>query len=326
MGMARYCLLALLAISLISCSSTKNKIKDMLKSPISERQSTLKKSKSFAIKWVKNIDPVYASGNLPLALHSPLIHKGILFAGTGKGQMRAYEISNGRIIWETQDNGQYHQRPVIFGDQVIYGTIEGRIYSRHYLTGKLNFEIDLDSSIESSGVLASGRLFFQLRNHKVFALDAKTGKILWAYRRSVPYLTTIQRVSPPLVVKNKLYVGFADGAVAAFNIEDGNLLWEQKLSTALKFLDVDSRPVLFKDSLLVGSLAGSLTLLDRKTGAIRKSFPYSISRSPIVTEDRIYLSTTSGEIVVLNHEFKELNKKSISDRPLGDFLFSSLNS
>lgn len=278
-----------------------------------------RRSDKFHLRWAKNLDPRQQTGNLAIALNSPLIYKGVLFAGDGEGYMSAYEADNGRLAWRSKDNNYYHQKPIIHEDHVIYGTVEGRVYSRHYLTGKLKFEVDLDSSIESAGVVADGRLYFHLRNHKIFALDAETGKILWAYRRSVPYVTTVQKVSKPLVVDNRLYVGFADGSVACFAIEDGNLLWEQKLSRGLKFVDVDAGPILYKDMLVIGSMTGEVSFLDPSNGSIIRSLPYSISRSAIAADDGLYLVTVGGELLRYNHNGTVDLKKVISSKSLGDF-------
>lgn len=299
-----------------SCSSLQT-----ISNSLKEGQKSQREKRTFQISWSKNLDPKQETGNLPLALNSPTIHKGVLFAGSGEGEMSAYELANGRLIWQTKDNGYYHQKPIIFEDHVIYGTVEGRVYSRHYLTGKIRYEVDLDSAIESEGVVSGGRLFFHLRNHKLFSLDVKTGKILWAYRRSVPFLTTVQKVSKPLVVGRKLYVGFADGAVACFSIEDGNLLWEQKLSNSLKFVDVDASPIMIDGKLIVGSMAGKVSILNPDNGGVIKNLPFSISRSPKLIGEEIYFVNMEGELSIYSKELVKKESVKLSDKSLGDFKF-----
>src|SRR5690606_9929908 len=117
--------------------------------------------------------------------------------------------------------------------------VEGRVFARHYLTGQLKYAVDLGASVETEGAVYKGRILFQLRNHQIFALDALTGKILWGHKRSVPFMTTLQRASTPAFVDNKVIVGMADGVVVALSLDDGSLLWERKIGTAAKFVDVD---------------------------------------------------------------------------------------
>ncbi len=263
--------------------------------------------------WIKNLDPVHETGNLPIALNSPLIHEGMVFVGKSTGQMFAYQLSNGKQVWTKKENGSYHSRPIPYNDQIIYGNVEGRVFSRHYLTGKLKYSVDLDASVESPPVIYKGRMFFHLRNHKIFCLDVKTGKILWAYKRSVPYLTTLQRVSTPVVHGNKLYVGFADGFVASFGVEDGILHWEKKIATGSKFVDVDMTPVISGRRLYISSLSSELNVLNVQTGALVQTVPLTPSRSPLVTEGGLLVGTQDGELVFLDRGLKQVFKRKISE-------------
>jgi outer membrane protein assembly factor BamB len=259
-----------------------------------------KKKTNFRVIWTKNHDPIYETGNLPIALNSPLIHDGILYAGKNDGNMKAYELENGKLVWSKNDGGGYHGAPIYYKDHIIYGTDQGRVFSRHILTGKSNYQVDLDSSVETQGVIGKGRIFFQTRNHKIYCMDVKTGKILWAYRRSVPFFTTLQRASKPLILNNRLFVGFADGTLASFNIEDGVLVWEKKLSQGSKFVDVDSTPVLFEGSLYIASMDGNLQQIRPQTGQLIRQLPIKVSRAPLVHKGHLVVGTRDGSVIYLD--------------------------
>ena len=276
-------------------------------------QADKEKVPYFRVLWAKDheiTDP--ATGNLSIALNSPFIYEGIVYAGHNDGKMLAYELATGRDIWKAEDKSAYHAGPVIFKDQIIYGTVQGRVYSRQYLTGKPKYVVDLGASVETEGVLYRGKILFHLRNHQLFCLDAETGKILWAYKRSVPYQTTIQRASRPLVVDNKIFIGFADGYVAAFGIEDGVLLWENKLVSGNKFVDIDATPVMKDGKLFVASLTGPIAILEPNSGNLLRTLDYIASRSPLVRDEQVLIGTTDGELVLLDKTFRELVKKKIS--------------
>ncbi len=263
--------------------------------------------------WFKNLDPSYQTGNLPIALNSPLIHEGLLYIGKNDGHMKAFDTQTGRLIWKKFDRGNYHAPPVAFGKNIIYGTGEGRVYARDLMTGKIDYAVDLDAAIESRPIIYKGKMYLHLRNHKIFCLDAKTGKIIWAYKRSVPYLTTLQRVSTPLVKGGKVYVGFADGHVTAFSAEDGVLLWERKIASGDKFVDVDVTPVIKGRSLFVNSLTSEMNLLDVSTGALQRRIPYVPSRAPLFFGDEILIGTIDGELVLLDRYYQEKRKMKVVD-------------
>ena len=299
--------------ALSSCSFLTKKIAGLKPQPARHRPY-------FSPVWIKNHDPLYDTGNLPIGLQGPLIHEGLVYAGHGSGEMRAYQLSDGRLIWKRRDHGAYHSSPIIYGDDLIYGTVEGRIYARNHRSGELIWNVDLDAAVESEGTLYKGRLFYQARNHKVFCLDAKTGKVLWAYKRSVPFLTTLQRASRPLIYGNKLYVGFADGIVGAFSIDDGVLIWEQKIVSGSKFVDVDMDPFIFNGHLILGSLTGPLTVLNPKTGAILRKLNYHVTRQPISWKKRLILGTSDGEIVILGKDYRLLSRRSLGDQGISSMV------
>lgn len=300
-----FCLLGLLSLS--SCSGLKT-FRPSAETP---------KASAFKAVWIKDMDPVYESGNLPIALQSPLIHEGIVYIGHNAGMMQAYELENGKPVWSEFDGSTYHASPVSFGDQVIYGTVQGRVISRHYTTGKIKYSVDLGASVESKGVIHNGKIFFHLRNHQIFCLDVETGKILWGYKRSVSFLTTLQRASIPLIYKDRILVGLADGTLVALSIEEGVLLYETKLSTASKFVDVDNAAFVLNDKVYLGAVGGALSMIDPNTGKVLKKAEFTASRAPYMNavemSDQLLFGSPSGELILTDLNLNILNKVKISE-------------
>lgn len=248
--------------------------------------------------WIKNLDPVYNTGNLPIGLQSPLIYDGAVYAGHNEGHMQAYELENGRLMWSGDDGSTFHSGAVAHKDQVIYGTVQGRVISRNAVTGIIKYSVDLGASVETRGLVYNGRIFFQLRNHQVFSLDVETGKILWGYKRSVPYLTTLQRTSRPAVSEDRLIVGFADGTLAALSLEEGVLLYDTKLSNASKFVDADTEPLILDGKVYASAGNGFISQLDAKTGQILRTGDFFATRAPLLENGEMIFGTSDGEIVV----------------------------
>ena len=275
------------------------------------------KVNKFTPVWIKSMDPKYDSGNLPIALQSPLIYEGIVYVGNNAGKMEAFELENGKSVWSEVDNSTYHAAPIAYKDQVIYGTVQGRVISRHYTTGKLKYSVDLGASVETKGVVYQGRIFFQLRNHQVFCLDVETGKILWGYKRSVSYLTTLQRASTPVIYKDKVLVGLADGTLVALSIDEGVLLYEAKLTTAQKFVDVDNAPFILNDKIYAGSVGGPLTILEPNTGKVIRRADFSASRPPYMDPnlkgEQLLFGTLNGELILADKNLNVLNKTKVSN-------------
>lgn len=258
-----------------------------------------KKAEFFHPVWTKNLDPISNSGNLPISLSAAAIDDGIVYMGSNQGYFAAYELANGREVWKAMDGSTYHSSPVIYKDKVIYGTVEGRVIARNTKNGdEVYYNVDLGASVETAGTIYNGKIIFHLRNHQIFCLDIETGKILWGFKKAISYLTTLQRASRPIVYNNKVFVGFADGTLGVLGIDEGLLLYEVKISTASKFLDVDANPFIFENKLYIGSQSSPVMMLDPNSGKIIRTADFTSLRAPIVVNKQLVFGTTNGELVM----------------------------
>jgi len=77
---------------------------------------------------------------------------------------------------------------------------------------------------------ADGKIFMTSLDAKVYALDAKTGKVVWTAQNGDPKLGQTM-TSAPLVIHDKVIVGISGGeygvrgSVAAFDVKTGKLVW-----------------------------------------------------------------------------------------------------
>lgn len=275
-----------------------------------------KKSEFFKVGWAKNLDPEYVSGNLPIGLGAPRIFNDIVYMGSLKGVMSAYDIETGRVLWEQDEKTPLGGPVEFFSDHVAYGGQSGRFFVRHYVTGALKYAIDLGAPVESAPFYFNGRLIVYLRGHQIVHLDAETGKIIWAYKRAVPVTTTLQRTTKPLLIGNKIIVGFADGFVGALSVDEGLLLWETKIVEQSKFIDVDLNPVLVGGVVITGSPSGNLTAVNPDSGAVSRSFDVSVQAHPFVKGEQIVLGTHDGEVIIMSFNGEILKRIPVSSQPV----------
>lgn len=258
-----------------------------------------KEVRFFKNVWSKNLDAEYISGNLPIGLGAARIFNDIVYMGSLDGVMTAYDVETGRVLWKSEEKTPLGGPVEFFKDHVAYGGLNGRLFVRHYLTGQLKYAIDLAAPIESAPVFHNDRLFIYLRGHQIVHLDAETGKVIWAYKRAVPVTTTLQRVTKPLIIGNKVIVGFADGFLGALSMDEGLLLWETKLVENSKFVDVDLNPILAGGMIISGSPSGELKAINPESGAITRTFDVSVLAHPVLRGEQLILGTNDGEVVIM---------------------------
>jgi len=303
-------LLILTFIFLASCSSLNEKI--------TLNGHNINKKVNVINIWSKRFDSKHQSGNLPISTTSAIINDTYVFASNQSGKFLAFNKKTGRRVWAKESKGLLTSAPSVIGKDVFYGTNSGRFYSRKQNNGSLNFEIDLGAGIATPAVFYKGRIFLHLNNHKIISLDQSTGKLLWAYTRSVPYTTTIQGASTPLIYNNSLIIGFSDGFLTSFRIDDGVLQWEKKIALNDKFVDIDITPIVLGRSLYIFSQDEELYQLNLSNGDIKKKFEVFPS-SYIKNGKSLVIGTKFGNLKVLKNSKFELNKK-ISNAGINNIL------
>ena len=70
-------------------------------------------------------------------------------------------------------------------------------------------------------------------------------------------------------------MGFGDGYLVALSYKDGVLIWEKKMFSSSKFVDVDMSPKLYQKALYVGSYGGKFSKLNPITGETTQQFDFS---------------------------------------------------
>ena len=271
-----------------------------------------KVDKFFRVSWAKNLDAPYESGNLPIGLGAPRIFNETVYMGGLNGVMTAYDLESGRPIWAQDEKTPLGGPVEFFNDHVAYGGLSGRFFVRHYLTGNLKYAIDLGAPVESAPYYFKGHLIVYLRGHQIVHLDAETGKIIWVYKRAVPVTTTLQRTTKPLLIGNKIIVGFADGFVGALSVDEGLLLWETKIVDNSKFVDVDLNPLLAGGSVITGSPSGELKAINPDNGAVSHSYGVSCMAHPYLKGEQLVLGTNDGEVLLMSLSGEILKRVEIS--------------
>jgi outer membrane protein assembly factor BamB len=267
--------------------------------------------------FVENIDPFYRPGNLPIGYATPLMQDEGIYYGTPSGEIKKYVYSSKRSTVLRKESNAIYGRPLIHEGILYYGTQGAEIVGWDLAKKIEIFRTKVAAPSESSIVVAQGRLLTSLRNHGLVVLDAKTGKILWFYKRAVAALTTLQRVAVPVVVGSKIFQGFADGVLCALRLEDGSLSWEQKIAIPAKFQDVDVSVVPQGKYLWVSATNQAVKLLYQENGLIERSFEIRPTSNLVsFGESSLLVGSGSGKIHLISSQKLEIKELAVSKQPI----------
>ena len=131
-------------------------------------------------------------------------------------------------------------------------------------------------SLEGTPIVKDGVMYIASGNDDVFALDAKTGALIWEHRSHIEQnITTVccgwdnRGVA---VADGKVFLGYLDGNVVALDAKTGKELWKTQIGRWQDGYTITAAPLYHNGVIYTGisggdrSARGFLAALDAKTG------------------------------------------------------------
>ena len=231
-----------------------------------------------SLRWSRDI----GLGNTKRAFLSadPIVADGRIFTLSSDGQVTALSPS-GAQIWTQALALQSDQRHIISGGGLAYGgdrlfvtTGFGDVFAVNPATGTVNWRHKLNQAASGAPVYSNGKVIIVSGNSAVTALRADNGRISWS-RDTQQSATGLLGAGGAAAAGRVAYIPFATGEVTATLVESGFQLWTQALSggragVAREFVNAFSgEPVVTNDTVYVGTQAGKLTAINKRTGERR---------------------------------------------------------
>jgi PQQ-dependent dehydrogenase (methanol/ethanol family) len=154
-----------------------------------------------------------------------------------------------------------------------------------------SFDTDFNRGLESTPIVVDGVMYVTGSWSFVYALDAKTGKLLWKYDPKVPKSWGPKGccgvVNRGVAVKDgKVVVGTFDARLIALNAATGELLWETQTADIKKWpYTITGAPRIAKGKVFIGNggaeygVRGFVGAYDLETGAALWRF-YTVPGNP----------------------------------------------
>ena len=139
-------------------------------------------------QWKQN----FGQGNAKreFLISKPLIANGIVYALDADGVLQAFNLKDASLVWKTRlsvENKNDNDSAIkgvgiaLDGNIIFATTGYGYVFAVEAKSGKIVWSKNLSLPIRISPVVASGKVFIQTVDNKFFALDAKNGNELWNY-------------------------------------------------------------------------------------------------------------------------------------------------
>ena len=245
--------------------------------------------------WQLTVGDFRAKGIDPCEINRPIVYNNKIFVSASE-EVIGLDLATGNFLWRRKEKGLYPSN---------IATGDGKVFV----------------------IFNNSSLFKNMTQGFVYALDEKTGDLLWKYQaqKSISH-------SAPLFEAEKVFVGDDSGNLYALNSKTGELVWK-------KFLDAEvihSSPSFYKGKVYVGTegtalsntLPSHLFALDAETGNEIWKFQVDfisgklnlVHGTSAISDDVVYFGSESGYFYALAYDSGELvwkKKIALGDKFMG---------
>jgi alcohol dehydrogenase (cytochrome c) len=121
------------------------------------------------------------------------------------------------------------------------------------------FQTDGSGKFETTPLVVDGVMYITAQDDRGYAVDARTGRVIWLYRRSLP---DKMRICCGHVNRgfgaggDKVFMATLDAHVVALDSKTGNVVWDVEAEDYRKGYSFTLAPLVVKDKVIVGVSGG----------------------------------------------------------------------
>lgn len=241
---------------------------------------------------------------------APIMDDTQVYLGTSDGSVMAFDLAqlskffNKRlnvdasriaVRWKYSITGTIESQPVSTGDLISFSGTNRTTYTVSRARD-LRYTFDTPAPVSAGLTSNKGLLFVCSKDARVFALDVGTGSLRWQTVVGAPVTRT------PRVIVDDLFLTPEGVGMFRMRARDGIEQWTQPARGVDEFVGASPEAVYGSDHAL------NLVRLNRATGEIQGRLPldrFTLRISNDLT-DRLYLGTTTGVIIALREQDREL--------------------
>jgi len=188
---------------------------------------------------------------------------------------------------------------VVDSELIYFGSKQDTVSAIKRSDNTILWQRIMSSEVMSISKVVNNMIYVRTNDSNISAIDVNTGKFLWINSQLSANLS-IRGSSEPIISDNKVYSGFEDGRIAAYNALNGDIIWQSQLSgikaeTLIDRLnDIDGSMIVDKGVLYAISYQGSIAALDSFSGQILWSRKASSIDGLSASYDNIFYTDDDG--------------------------------
>ncbi len=307
MQLRKLLLPGLLSVTLLSGCSLFNSEEDVVKmSPLPTVTNQFNPSTAWSTSVGSGIGDFHSN------LH-PALDSGVVYAADRRGTVKAVSASDGKEVWSVnlaEKSGWFSSSPALLSGGVtvagghVYVGSEAKVYALNTNDGSQAWKTNVAGEALSRPVVSDGLVLIHTSNGQLQALNESDGAVKWTVNLDMPSLS-LRGESAPATAYGAAIVGGDNGRVSAVLMQQGQMIWQQRISQATgpteidRLSDVDTTPVIVNGVVYALAYNGNLTALDLRSGQIMWKRELGSVSNFIVDGNRIYMIDQNDRVLAL---------------------------
>lgn len=257
------------------------------------------------LRWSTNIGA--GDARRTRILTGPIVAGGLIFTIDAAGRLSAV-TTGGQLAWsqslvpagQMDDNGP--GGGFSYADGVLYVTTGfGEVRALQPATGNLIWSKTFEGPIRAAPTVSNGRVFVVVRSDMAYALDARSGEMLW--RAQGVGGTGLFGGASPATDGELVVIPFASGEVLGVIARNGVQIWGTAVTGGRRELarnsinDISGDPVIDGGVIYASNQSGRTIALDRQTGERRWTASEGAYSPAWPVGDSIFLMSDEGALL-----------------------------
>ena len=271
--------------------------------------SIIKFSKGSKTIWKKNYYSKSDKKNNPILFLAS--EDNNLFIADTNANYYLLNKENGNLKWKKKHTSSFNSQVKIKDGKIFVVDMENTLRCFSIKNGENLWSVSTELTIVSSQkkqsiILTKNLVIFSNSIGDLTAVDYKSGEIIWQTPTQVlGFAKNITLRNSDIVSDgNLVFISSNKNQFAALDIETGIIKWKQNINSEI-------RPVVISDYIVTISNEGLMILLNKNDGNIlrinnilknikkkRRERYYPVGF--IISNERIYLSTKNGRLIIVN--------------------------
>lgn len=227
-----------------------------------------------------------------------------IFTADNDGRISAFDAARGKRLWRTNVKLPLAGGPGVGSGHVLAGSSDGFVVSLDAATGAEEWRANVASEVLAAPAAGAAQAYVRTVDGKLIALDLADGHQAWFAQQTMPRLS-VRGTGSPVVDRNFVICGFDNGRVAAYDINDGSVIWDVLVvppsgrTEVERLSDINATVQVIGDDVYAVGYQGRVVGLARESGQALWSVEFSSYSGLGADLNNLYVSGDAGDLLAV---------------------------